>query len=105
MKTGIRQREQVPGGAQNVPPEAGGAPNVAARMGRWSAQHRKAAIWGWLAFVVIAFAIGGAVGTTTLDNAHLGVGESGRADLTVDAAYPESADEMVLVQSPTASAD
>ena len=26
----------------------------AARMGRWSAQHRKTAIWGWIAFVVVA---------------------------------------------------
>ena len=26
--------------------------NVAARMGRWSARHRKIAIWGWLAFVI-----------------------------------------------------
>ena len=25
--------------------------NVAARMGRWSAHHRKIAIFGWLAFV------------------------------------------------------
>ena len=28
--------------------------NVAARAGRWSSQHRKAAILGWLAFVVMA---------------------------------------------------
>jgi hypothetical protein len=26
--------------------------NVAARMGRWSAEQRKAAIFGWLAFVI-----------------------------------------------------
>ena len=26
--------------------------NLAARMGRWSAQHRKKAVLGWLAFVV-----------------------------------------------------
>ena len=25
--------------------------NIAARMGRWSASHRKTAIFGWLAFV------------------------------------------------------
>ena len=80
-------------------------PNVAARMGRWSAQHRKTAIWGWLAFVIIAFMVGGAVGTQTLDNAELGVGESGSADRTVDDAFPKNADEMVLVQSATASAD
>ena len=74
-------------------------------MGRWSAQHRKTAIWGWLAFVIVAFMIGGAVGTKTLDNAHGEVGESGRADRTVDAAYPKSADEMVLVQSATENAN
>jgi uncharacterized membrane protein YdfJ with MMPL/SSD domain len=79
--------------------------NVAARMGRWSAQHRNTAIWGWLGFVIVAFLIGGSVGTKTLDNAHSGVGESGRADRTVDAAYPKSADEMVLVQSATENAN
>ena len=31
--------------------------NIAARAGRWSAQHRKKAIFGWLAFVVIAVGI------------------------------------------------
>jgi uncharacterized membrane protein YdfJ with MMPL/SSD domain len=75
--------------------------NVAARMGRWSAQHRKTAIWGWLAFVVLAFMIGGSVGTKTLDNAHSDVGESGRAERTVDAAFPKSAEELVLVYSAT----
>ena len=30
--------------------------NIAARAGRWSAQHRKKAIIGWLAFVILAFA-------------------------------------------------
>ena len=34
-----------------LPPQTGGE-NLAARMGRWSAQHRKKAIWGWLAFVI-----------------------------------------------------
>ena len=32
--------------------------NVAARMGRWSASHKKTAIFGWLAFVAVAFMIG-----------------------------------------------
>ncbi len=32
--------------------------NVAARMGRWSATHRKTAIIGWFAFVIASFAIG-----------------------------------------------
>jgi uncharacterized membrane protein YdfJ with MMPL/SSD domain len=74
-------------------------------MGRWSARHRKIAIWGWLGFVIVAFMIGSSVGTKTLDNAHAGVGESGRAQRTVDAAYTKSADEMVLVQSTTYAAN
>ena len=28
--------------------------NLATRMGRWSARHRKTAIFGWLAFVIAA---------------------------------------------------
>jgi RND superfamily putative drug exporter len=78
--------------------------SIAARAGRWSATHRKTAIWGWLGFVVIAFAIGGAVGTNILQADQLGVGESGRADQTIEGAFPRSADELVLVQSDTATA-
>jgi uncharacterized membrane protein YdfJ with MMPL/SSD domain len=78
--------------------------NIAARAGRWSATHRKRAIWGWLAFVVVAFAIGGAVGTTALDNADTGVGESGRAAQTLREAAAKHSDELVLVQSQSASA-
>ena len=36
-------------------------------MGRWSAAHWKTATFGWLAFVVVAFALGGMVGTNTID--------------------------------------
>jgi RND superfamily putative drug exporter len=77
---------------------------LAARAGRWSATHRRKAIWGWLAFVIVAFAIGGAVGTNTLQQDQLGVGESGRADQTIEGAFPRSADELVLVQSDTETA-
>ena len=41
--------------------------NLAARMGRWSAAHWKTATFGWLAFVLVAFALGGAVGMNTID--------------------------------------
>ena len=73
--------------------------NLAARAGRWSAQHRKKAIFGWLAFVIIAVFIGGSVGTKTLENDDLGIGESGRADDVVSEHFPRRADESVLVQS------
>jgi len=73
--------------------------NIAARAGRWSARHRKTAIFGWLAFVIAAFAIGGNLGTKTLDEKDLGVGDSGRAAKVVDKAFPEVAGEQVFVQS------
>ena len=79
-------------------------PSLAARAGRWSAQHRKKAIWGWLAFALIAFMIGGAIGTKTQTNAQSGVGESGRAARTVDNASPKHQVEEILVQSNSATA-
>ena len=54
--------------------------NFAARMGRWSASHRKTAIFGWLAFVVASFAIGSVVGMKTIDRNDSNVGEARTAD-------------------------
>jgi uncharacterized membrane protein YdfJ with MMPL/SSD domain len=73
--------------------------NLAARAGRWSAQHRKKAIFGWLAFVILAVFIGGSVGTKTLSDEEYGIGESGRADKAVSAHFPDKDSESVLVQS------
>ena len=47
------------GPEQRADARASGPRGVAARAGVWSAQHRKTAIWGWLGFVLLAFAIGG----------------------------------------------
>src|SRR5919197_6168231 len=80
------------------------AKNFAARAGRWSARHRKTAIFGWLAFVIAAFMIGGNLGTKTLSELDQGVGDSGRADRIVDKAFPEAAGEQVFVQSKTQKA-
>jgi uncharacterized membrane protein YdfJ with MMPL/SSD domain len=76
-------------------------PNLAARMGRWSAAHWKTATFGWLAFVLIAFALGSAVGAKTLDGTEPGPGESGRMDRILDAGFAQPAGENVLVQSTT----
>src|SRR5919106_1539032 len=81
--------------------------NVAARMGRWSARHRKSAIFGWLAFVIAAVVIGGAVGTATIDDDGSNVGESRRADRMIEDAGFNRVDEQsefVLVQSKTLTA-
>ena len=77
--------------------------NIAARMGRWSAKHRKTAIFGWLAFVVAAFAIGGAVGMQTIDQNDTNVGQARKADHIIrDAGFKlDEQMEYVLVQSST----
>jgi uncharacterized membrane protein YdfJ with MMPL/SSD domain len=71
---------------------------LAGRAGRWSAAHRKTAIWGWIAFVVAAIAIGGALGTKTLDNGG-GNGESAAAERTLEGGFPQSSVEQVIVQT------
>ncbi len=75
--------------------------NLAARMGRWSAGHWKTAVFGWLAFVFVAFAfaVGGAVGTKSVDPNTAGPGESGRMDKILDAGFKQPAGESVLIQS------
>ncbi|HXV58902.1 MAG TPA: MMPL family transporter [Gaiellaceae bacterium] len=78
--------------------------NLAARMGRWSADHWKTATFGWLAFVLVAFALGGMTGTKTIDPNAPGPGESGRMDRILDAGFQRPAAESVLVQSTSLSA-
>jgi len=79
--------------------------NLAARMGSWSARHRKTAIFGWLAFVGIAFVLGGLVGTKSLGDAAAQPGEAGRAaKLYVAGGLDRGDPESVLVQSRTLSA-
>ena len=77
--------------------------NLAARMGRWSASHWKTATFGWLAFVLVAFGLGGMVGTRNIDNAA-GPGESGRMDRILEAGFKQPAAEHVVIQSRSARA-
>jgi uncharacterized membrane protein YdfJ with MMPL/SSD domain len=83
-------------------PSSGG---LAARAGRWSARHRKTAILGWLAFVIAAAALGAAFGKNMLTTSEAGVGESGRAARAAAAAFPQSAEENVLIQHSRLGAD
>jgi RND superfamily putative drug exporter len=80
--------------------------NIAARMGRWSARHRKTAIFGWLAFVVASFAIGMAFPMKSIDQNDANVGEARTADHIIrDAGFSlDEQMEYVLVQSKTATA-
>jgi RND superfamily putative drug exporter len=74
--------------------------NLAARAAYWSARHRRIAIGGWLAFVVIAFVLGGAIGTKELADEDTGNGSSRVADTAISKAdFPDKSDEQVLIQA------
>src|SRR5437899_473700 len=82
--------------------------NIAARMGRWSANHWKTAVFGWLAFVVASLFIGNVVGTNQIDNSDANVGQARKADQILKRAGFADQNvqaEFVLVQSKTLSAD
>src|SRR6266545_602661 len=76
-------------------------------MGRWSAGHWKTAVFGWLAFVIAAVAIGTVVGTKYLEDSDTNVGQARKADKIVEAGFPKTNDTMsetVLIQSKTLKA-
>ena len=79
--------------------------NIAASVGRWSARHRKIAVIGWITFVILAFFVGGKVGTQQLTQKQSGVGDSGHAERILENAYPDKAHEAVLFQSSKYTAD
>ncbi|MBV9417306.1 MAG: MMPL family transporter [Solirubrobacterales bacterium] len=71
-------------------------------MGRWSASHRKLAIFGWLAFVLAAIVIGSAVGQKTIDQQDNNVGQAHRADqILKQAGFTQSGalTEFVVIQN------
>ena len=78
--------------------------NLPARLGSWSAAHWKTATFGWLALVLLAFAVGSQVGTKQADPTKAGPGESGRMDRILDAGFKVPASESVLIQSRSARA-
>jgi RND superfamily putative drug exporter len=73
--------------------------NVAARMAHWSGRHRKKAIWGWLAFVVIVFAAGNMVGTTQISDLDQLAGEARKAELALDRTGLRPVEEVVFIRS------
>jgi RND superfamily putative drug exporter len=80
--------------------------NIAANMGRWSARHWKTAVFGWLAFVIVALFLGQTIGTKQIDQTNANVGQSHRADQILrDAGFQaDPQTEIVLVQSKTLTA-
>jgi cytoskeletal protein RodZ len=74
--------------------------SLAARLGRWSTEHRTKAIVGWFAFVVVAVVIGSATGMVNPTNSDSSTtGDSKVADQIVNDAYPDKGSESVIVQS------
>ena len=68
--------------------------NLAASAGRWSAQHRKTAIIGWILFVVLATFAGKSIGQKT-PMAEMGNGESKRSMQIMESAdFPETVGEQ-----------
>jgi uncharacterized membrane protein YdfJ with MMPL/SSD domain len=74
--------------------------NLASRAARWSAGHRKTAIFGWLAFVIAATVIAGMVGgQKKIADEDYGNGSSKVADKAIAAAdFRDAAEEQVLIQ-------
>ena len=78
--------------------------NIAARMGRWSASHWKTAVFGWLAFVVVAFGISTQLPMKTISTQDQNVGQAHRADEIFKKSgfgQTDSQTEFVLIESKT----
>jgi uncharacterized membrane protein YdfJ with MMPL/SSD domain len=74
--------------------------NLAARAARRSAGHRRATVLGWFAFVLVAFAVGSAVGVVPMRDEEFGIGDSHSAEKVLAREFPtERATEEVLIQS------
>src|SRR5215212_8966386 len=79
--------------------------NIAARIGRWSVQHRRKAILGWLTFVFAALVIGFNVVPQKELEQNTGMpGESGKAGEVMNEAFPKKSGEQLLIQSKTLKA-
>jgi len=73
--------------------------NLAGRAGRWSADNWKKALFGWLAFALIAIVVGSAVGTRMAGD-ESSPGEAGRAEKMLGKAdFQGPPVENLLIQS------
>jgi uncharacterized membrane protein YdfJ with MMPL/SSD domain len=74
--------------------------NLAGRAGRWSAEHWKLALFGWLAFAVAAMVLGNVVGHVQMKDSQAASGETAQAlKLLEQAHFKQPAVENVLIQS------
>jgi uncharacterized membrane protein YdfJ with MMPL/SSD domain len=74
--------------------------NLAARVGRWSADNWKKAFFGWLLVAVVALVLGTAAGHKQAPDSQLASGEAAKAQRMLEQAHFKApATESVLVQS------
>jgi RND superfamily putative drug exporter len=73
-------------------------------MGHWSARHRKKAIFGWLGFVFVAFALQFVVPMQSIVYETSQPGESGRAEKILYEDFKQPGGETVLIQNEQLSA-
>jgi RND superfamily putative drug exporter len=64
--------------------------NLAAEAGRWSAKHRRKAILGWLAFVLVTFVAGGLVNQRHLTQAEMSNGQSAQGLRAHRGGFPQA---------------
>src|SRR4029453_15974100 len=77
-------------------PHSGG---IAARLGRWSSEHRAKAILAWIALLLVALAAAG-VGAKTLSPSGESTGESAKAERLLEhGGFRQPAAEEVLLQA------
>jgi RND superfamily putative drug exporter len=105
----LRLRRHRHNGQPDGPPANGGArthaTNFAARAGRWSVEHWKAATLIWVALVAIAIVVGQVTGVVKLTDAQMATGETARAEaILADAGFKTPASEAVLVRSTSLAA-
>ena len=73
---------------------------ITSRTARWSARHKKTAIFGWIALVLASLVVGNLVGTKNLADEDQNNGDSRKAEqILADAGFPDDASESVLIQS------
>jgi uncharacterized membrane protein YdfJ with MMPL/SSD domain len=73
--------------------------NLSARAGRWSADHWKTAVFGWILFVAVLFALSSLVESKQVTSADITSGDSWVAEkILLTAGFPEHTGESVLIQ-------
>jgi uncharacterized membrane protein YdfJ with MMPL/SSD domain len=74
--------------------------NLAGRAGRWSAEHWKRSLFGWLVLAVLAMAVGSVVGHVQMRQSQTAAGETAKALALLERAnFKQPANENVLIQS------